>query len=193
MSIDVVEFRPTRRVLILTAAIALIGLTPLPWLTSLSFVPIVQRNLDTRPGVALTISVSGLMANCIRFAMALFIVVWVSIWVGVSIWGLHCSFARCIFSRRTGRFSRAPFSSFGGFEPGADVSLNSISAIQLLSRVVPGDGSESGPYHVHELNLVLKDGSRVNIGCHGGEGGMRKDSTLLSEFLEVPVWEISEH
>ncbi|PZV02101.1 MAG: hypothetical protein DCF24_02540 [Cyanobium sp.] len=190
MSNDVVEFRPTRRSLSCFAAIFLIGLT-LP-LTPF-IVPIVLRNLDMRPDVEVTIGVSGLMANAIRFAVALFLVVIAFLFVSVGIFGLRSASERRIFSRRTGRFSRAQLTLFGSVvHPGADVSLNSIAAIQLLSTVVSSD-SESLPYPAHELNLVLTGGSRVNVVSHGGEAGMHKDSALLSEFLEVPVWEISEH
>jgi hypothetical protein len=40
----------------------------------------------------------------------------------------------------------------------------------------------------YELNLVLKDGRRINVVDHGGADKIRTDAATLADFLGVPVW-----
>ena len=49
-------------------------------------------------------------------------------------------------------------------------------------------GSKSS-YTSYELNLVLDDGSRINVVDHGNLDRLRGDATTLSRFLSKPVWD----
>jgi len=66
------------------------------------------------------------------------------------------------------------------------VDLNRVHALQILSEYCRGDKSW---YMSYELNLVLDDGSRVNVVDHGNIEKLRADAGSLAAFLEVPVWD----
>jgi hypothetical protein len=44
-------------------------------------------------------------------------------------------------------------------------------------------------YYSYELNLVLDDGSRINVVDHGNLDRLRSDAQTLSRFLDKPVWD----
>lgn len=64
--------------------------------------------------------------------------------------------------------------------------IGNIHAIQILAEFVRSDKSS---YYSYELNLVMKDSSRMNVIDHGSSVKIREDAKLLSEFLGVPVWD----
>ncbi len=68
----------------------------------------------------------------------------------------------------------------------SSVPLSSIHALQLLSEYVTGNKSS---YYSYELNLVLEDGSRINVVDHGNLNRLRSDAQTLSRFLDKPVWD----
>lgn len=72
------------------------------------------------------------------------------------------------------------------------IDLADVYAIQLIKEYVPGSrrsGSRS-PYYSYELNLVLKDGERMNVVDHGDLQRIRADAIQLGEFLgNLPVWD----
>ncbi|MGE5679354.1 MAG: hypothetical protein ACM34K_00600 [Bacillota bacterium] len=62
------------------------------------------------------------------------------------------------------------------------VPLNEIHSIQILSYLIPK--SHDG----YELNIVLKDSSRVYVTGHKNIKQIFRDAAILSEFLDVPIW-----
>ncbi len=64
--------------------------------------------------------------------------------------------------------------------------LDEIHALQLISEYCRGDKSS---YYSYELNLVCKDGKRINVVDHGNQNKLRDDAQTLSAFLERPVWD----
>jgi hypothetical protein len=68
------------------------------------------------------------------------------------------------------------------------VDLDSIHALQLLSKYVPSKRA----YYSHELNLVLKNGKRVRVISHANKEKLMEDVGLLSEFLGKPIWDATE-
>jgi hypothetical protein len=64
--------------------------------------------------------------------------------------------------------------------------LEDVHAIQLISEYVRGDKSS---YYSYELNLVLEDGTRINVIDHGNKKTIRENADALSLFLEKPVWD----
>ena len=65
--------------------------------------------------------------------------------------------------------------------------LDQIHAIQVLSEYCHTDKSH---YYSYELNLILKDSSRINVIDHGNLKTLREDANTLAEFLEVPIWDV---
>lgn len=65
------------------------------------------------------------------------------------------------------------------------VDLNQVKAIQILSEYCRSDKSS---YTSYELNLVLKDASRLNVVDHGKRSQLIADAETLSSFLGIPIW-----
>lgn len=63
--------------------------------------------------------------------------------------------------------------------------LSTVHAIQLIREYVKSDKSS---YYSYELNLVLKDGRRLNVIDHGNKIEILDDARKLGEFLGIPVW-----
>jgi hypothetical protein len=61
-----------------------------------------------------------------------------------------------------------------------------IHALQLVSEYCHGNKSS---FYSYELNLVLKNGSRINVVDHGNLMKLREDAQVLSGFLGKPVWD----
>ncbi len=64
--------------------------------------------------------------------------------------------------------------------------LANIHALQIISEYCSGNKSS---YYSYELNLVLKNGSRINVVDHGNLTKLREDAQTLSAFLGKPVWD----
>lgn len=64
--------------------------------------------------------------------------------------------------------------------------LKRIHALQLVAEHCKGDNST---YFSYELNLVLDDGSRLNVIDHGKLASVREDANALAGFLGKPVWD----
>ena len=66
------------------------------------------------------------------------------------------------------------------------LEFGNIHAIQLVAECL--DDSD-GVYESYEMNLVLKNGDRVNVVDHGDDEQIREDANKLSLFLKKPVWD----
>ena len=69
--------------------------------------------------------------------------------------------------------------------------LRDIHAIQFLQEYCRSSSANGGnsSYFSYELNLVLKDGNRLNVVDHAKRSLIRTDAEKLSQFLDVPVWD----
>ena len=65
--------------------------------------------------------------------------------------------------------------------------LSDIAAIQIIAERV--SGSKGGSYTSWEINLVSKNGERLNVMDHGSKNSIIDDGQFLGDFLGVPVWE----
>lgn len=65
-------------------------------------------------------------------------------------------------------------------------SLNNIYAVQLLSEFVYWN---MGSYYSYELNLVLKDKSRINLIDHWNLNIIKSNAKTIWNYLWVPVWD----
>jgi hypothetical protein len=64
--------------------------------------------------------------------------------------------------------------------------LHEIHALQIVQEYIRGNKSS---YYSFELNLVLKDGTRLNVVDHGNINSLRKDARQLADFLGKPLWD----
>lgn len=69
-------------------------------------------------------------------------------------------------------------------------SLHDAHAIQLIREYVRSDKSS---YYSYELNLVRRDGSRMNVTDHGSLRAIREDAALLASYLSLPVWDVIDY
>jgi len=65
-------------------------------------------------------------------------------------------------------------------------AINRIYALQIIAEYCRGSKSS---YYSYEINLVLKDGKRVNVIDHGNLNRIRADAQTLSNMLGKPVWD----
>jgi hypothetical protein len=64
--------------------------------------------------------------------------------------------------------------------------LNRVKALQLITEKVKGSKSR---YNSYELNLILKNGSRVAVVDHGNYEQILIDAEQLAKALHVPLWD----
>lgn len=82
---------------------------------------------------------------------------------------------------------RKPTDVFDTNELKQAVRLEEIHALQLIREYVPGGRNSSG-YYSYELNLILKDSSRLNLVDHGNLEDLINDGQALAEFLGIPLY-----
>jgi len=70
---------------------------------------------------------------------------------------------------------------------GGRLAFGSVHVIQLIFSW----NLRCGRASMYELNLVLKDGTRLNLVDHFNLARMREDAATLSELLDVPVWDVA--
>jgi hypothetical protein len=51
-----------------------------------------------------------------------------------------------------------------------------------------GVDSTNKEFPTHELNLVLKDGTRLSMVCLDDYGSVDHDAKILAAFLQRPLW-----
>ncbi len=70
--------------------------------------------------------------------------------------------------------------------------LIDIHALQIIQEYVRNNSSNSNTgsasYNSYEINLVLKDGQRINVIDHGEKPIVLKEAEKLSQFLNVQIW-----
>jgi hypothetical protein len=102
---------------------------------------------------------------------------------------LYFGAAPIVFDKRRGEFWKgrtAPYEVTRRDDLKHYAALEQIHALQLVSEYCRSSDSS---YYSYELNLVLEDGSRINVVDHGNREELRKDAESLSVFLEKPVWD----
>lgn len=69
--------------------------------------------------------------------------------------------------------------------------LDDVHALQLVTETISGQAEYGGStsFDSHEVNLVLKDGRRVNVSDHADLRASRADAKAIARLLEVPVWD----
>ncbi len=108
-------------------------------------------------------------------------------------WLVYMMWRPLVFDKYSGYFLKGRAAGKGAEVLAAKgTSLEEVYAIQLISELVrksSSSGSGRRSYRSYEINLVLKDGSRVNVVDHGKRWRIVDDAKRLGLFLEVPVWD----
>jgi len=97
----------------------------------------------------------------------------------------------CVFDKRQGYFwkgRKSPNEVLNKNKLKAFADLKKIHALQIISEYCRSDKNS---YYSYELNLVLRDGKRVNVIDHGNYEKLIDDARMLASFLGKPVWDAS--
>ncbi len=97
--------------------------------------------------------------------------------------------APIVFDTRRGEFWRGRVAPSEVADPSrlkAWADLGRIHALQIVSEHCRGNDSS---YYSYELNVVLEDGSRLNVIDHGDLDELRADARALSGLLGKPLWD----
>lgn len=95
-----------------------------------------------------------------------------------------------VFDKHRGFFwvgRQEPHQTVGPSPVKIQTPLAQIHALQLVSEHCSTGNRNS--YTSYELNLVLKDATRLNVADHGNIAKLREDARTLAGFLGVPVWD----
>ncbi len=93
-----------------------------------------------------------------------------------------------VFEKGRGVFwkgRKGPDEAIDAGNRGAFGRIDNIHALQLIAEYISGKNS----YYSYELNLVLRDGKRINLIDHGNLAKIREDAKTLSLFLGKPLWD----
>lgn len=64
--------------------------------------------------------------------------------------------------------------------------LDDVQAIQIIKERVK---TKNSSYSSYELNLVLKDASRVNVIDHSKLDQIKEDARVIADFIGIPYWD----
>ena len=86
---------------------------------------------------------------------------------------------------------RKPTHALAGDPIKDGMSLDDVHALQIVGEDFESENADGQKYRYrsYELNLVLTDGSRVNVVDHGSRDGLGEDARTLATFLDVPLWD----
>ena len=74
--------------------------------------------------------------------------------------------------------------------------LTDVCAIQLIRERIRSSGTGSSShssYDSYELNLVRRDGTRLNVTDHGSLSRIRADADLVAGYLNIPIWDVIDY
>jgi hypothetical protein len=128
-------------------------------------------------------------SRILALGFSLFGCLWVGI-AGVVYWLMSGPIG---FDRTAGYFWKGgPGSAAATSQCETMAPLDWIHAIQLIRESVEGGespGNRPPGYLSYEINLVLRDGCRINVVDHANIYRIQQDARQLGEFLDVPVWD----
>lgn len=122
--------------------------------------------------------------------LGFFMLVWGGMFGGVGFFVLHKGKKFTLDKAKGIYFRGQAFDDFGNDDRSQQGYLKDIHAIQLIAEHVSSSSSDgrSSNYMSYEMNLVLKDGERVNIMDHGKGKDVDESAQRLGEFLAIPIW-----
>ena len=98
-----------------------------------------------------------------------------------------------ILDKQTGFYwvgRNAPASPSAAREQANATMLSDVGAVQVIAEDVRTERGRT--FRSFEINLVLYDGSRLNLVDHAKLSVIKADAQRVAEFLQVPLWDASE-
>jgi hypothetical protein len=105
---------------------------------------------------------------------------------------MYFGLAPIVFDKRRGEYWKgrtAPYEAANREGMKHYAKLSGVRALQIIRERCT---SKNSSYFSYELNLVLDDGSRLNVVDHGNLTRLREDADRLAAFLGKPVWDGTE-
>jgi hypothetical protein len=102
---------------------------------------------------------------------------------------VYFGLAPIVFDKRRGEYWKgrtAPYEAANREGMKHYAKLSGVRALQIIRERCT---SKNSSYYSYELNLVLDDGSRLNVVDHGNLERLREDASRLGAFLGKPVWD----
>lgn len=134
--------------------------------------------------------IGGMATTGKRFEITLLIpIIFGLVFVAVGMLLLASTLKPIVFDKRSGYFwkgRRDPSQQFDAARLKNALPLAEIHALQIIREYVRGNKSS---YFSFELNIVRKDGTRMNVVDHGNLDKLRGDARELAAFLNVPIWD----
>ncbi|MCE0559313.1 hypothetical protein, partial [Motilimonas sp. E26] len=148
---------------------------------------------------ALVFTIPGLVAAVIaspyyfitgELFLGFFLLIWGAMFSSAGFFVLHKGKKFTLDKAKGIYFRGKAFDDFGNDNRSQQGYLKDIHAIQLIAEHIRTSSSNGSPsnYMSYEMNLVLKDGERVNIMDHGKGQDVDESAQRLGEFLAVPIW-----
>ncbi len=141
-------------------------------------------------GVVIGFAVAGITSRRIAFNMATIMPTLIGlVFAGVGGALFYFGTIPIVVDTRKGYFwkgRKAPDEVFNKAAIKHCCETERIHALQLISEYCRSDKSS---YYSYELNLVLDDGSRINVVDHGNKAKLREDAERLASVLGKPVWD----
>ncbi|WP_305371924.1 hypothetical protein [Photobacterium leiognathi] len=149
---------------------------------------------------ALVFTVPGILALVIggpyfllfnsNIVLGLFMIVWGGMFGGVGILMLKKDKIFTIDKFNGSYYKGKEFDNLNSQDRFKQGYIKDIYAIQLINERIKSSSSNgrSSSYTSYELNLVFKDGERINIMDHGKGKDIADSAKYLGKFLNVPIW-----
>ena len=106
-----------------------------------------------------------------------FVFIFGSVFFVAGLYLVRKTFEPIVFSLRRAQFRK-------GWSDAQPVPLEEVYGLQLLSFT-----PSQSVHTAYELNVLLRDGSRRHVICHGDPDALRMDTDSLSRFLSKPVFD----
>ncbi len=148
------------------------------------------------PGIFMVVGIAALIGltvgaiNSGQYILLLFAFVFGGVFTSVGFFIWRSWTTPRVFDKRLGYYWRGRKEPIPGMRDGNPkdmCKLEDVHAIQLLREYCRGNKSS---YYSYELNLVLHDGTRINVVDHGKRRRIQEDGQQLGQFLNVPVWDV---
>jgi hypothetical protein len=127
----------------------------------------------------------GVLLRCIPIVLSAALIT-----ISVVLYRRRCK--PVVFDKAAGHF-RPGYRHSSVAEPaptgGSSIPLAEIHALQVIAKAVSTSESDFDDF---EVNVVLKDASRINIMGSGDLAATLQSARTLGEFLDVPVWDASD-
>jgi hypothetical protein len=68
-------------------------------------------------------------------------------------------------------------------------SLKNVHAVQIIKKLISGSDRRRFSYCKHEIYLIFNNAERVFLVGHANETAISEQAKLLSEFLNIPLWD----